>query len=671
MSEELLKDAIEAVKDTVEGEETPQTVTIGGVKHYPVKSEDPQDGVDRGEEVGWETDYMTESQTDRDVQHEEVDEEYTDVDGATPKPENDTGSEGNPDTGTKSVSDAVTEEDIPDIDDVEIGHLEINEYYRVWIKEPSNAPPEVELHPADEAQTPPPTPETSHYYEAPFQSSVAAVGLEEAAEKLAKYEPDPDFPTKSDMRAAELAQTDLFVVDAVLSRSVEKVTPTTLELTKSPLTLFYALKETPEDWRQIKRDIRDEISRRGIEGVDKIRKADPAEAPDQYDINKRKIYVESEEDVPDQYEAEYGPNGGIFYRPDGETLGDDEQEVNQLRDDLEQGIDEGDVVDRVPSSMWRDYAGQIQDEDLLFGALEQIQDHGAKFSKDRVRQRLRGMGYSPEEIDDRVADTQEPFSSQDHEEWDGDYVDRVEEVESLFAHEDASTGASAEAMQVEQLEDGTEMFVTNYGMDAMEQDPEYRSRQMATYEALRALTADENVPPHIMLSGDERADVSGDSDAVAVVEFDGEEAWEAPNTWANNVDREDYVEQTAKNFICGNNDLHGQNVMLNEDGDLAFHDLDHSAGRLDQDDPINVGNVANGSITNIGSTAKALNLDTEGMFEEIFEKAEELVEERRNNVEQLLEDTEDPHIGEMLENIIHNLELIEEAGSMDELREEL
>lgn len=668
-TDELLKDAIDAVKETVEGDD-PETVNVGGVKHVPVKSDDDgPDGEERGEEVGWETEHMTESQTDRDVHHEEVGE----VEGDPPDPENETGSDGRPETGTKSVSDAVTEEDeeAAEIDEVEIGHLEINEYYRVWLKDPEEAPPEAAVHPADEAQTEPPTPESTHYYEAPFGTSTAAVPVAQAAEKLAKWEPDPEFPAKIDMKAAEIAQTDTFVADAALTRSVERLTPTTLRMVKSPLTLFFALKRLDGGWDQTRRHIRDEIERRGVEGVDKLRKAEPVPAPDHVDINKRKVYVTDESDVPDQYEVEYGPNGGTFYRPDGEEI-DDGDEVESFRNDLQNAVEDPDLdpVDEIPSSLWRDYSGQIEDDDLLFDALEPIQDHGAKFSKDKVRQRLRGMGYSDEEIDDRVADTQEPFTSEQHEEFDASYTEDVVDRTSLYTHDDANTGASADAMEVEELEDGSEVFVTNYGTGAGQQDPEYRSRQMATYQALRALTAEDNVPPHTPVPIDERPEgAPQDADAVAVMEFDGEEAWEAPDSWKENVDRDDYVEQTAKNFICGNNDLHGDNVMLNEDGDIAFHDLDHSAGRLDQNDPINNGNVAFGAMNHIHSTAAVLNLDTDELIDDVLAEAKELAEERGDEVRELADEADDPQLGEMLDNISHNLEVLAEAGDWDELKD--
>lgn len=664
MTEDIAKDAVDALREELD-------------KTGP-------DDVDSGNKYGWDIDQMNTSQTETETEHEEVDEEYADVEGDTPDPNNDEGSDGNPRTGTKSesdkqVSDAVTER--PDVDEVEIGHLEINEYYRVWIDEPEQAPPEVEVFTADEAQAPPPTESASHYYDAPFEASTAAVGIEDAAEKLQEYDVDTSFPGIRDISKSEVSQADLWLISAARAGSPEKVTRTSVEMAKSPLTLFYVskwIRDRPK-WSGVRKYIRDELESRGVVALDKIRRADKVKAKEPRGLNKRKVYVQEESDVPDQYEPQYGVNDGLYYVPDGDdddSIDGGEDLEDKTRDILED--DDRDIVDEVPVQAWRDYTGQIEDQDLLVKALDPIQDHGTKTARDRIRQRLRGMGLEGGEIDDLLADSDAPYSGEEHEEWQDDYEDMdVVESEALW-NTDAKAGASAEHMYVEELGDGTTAFVTRYGANEGN-DPEARSRQMATYKASRALTAEGNVPPHVStdtIQPDE--DYVDEYNKVAVKEFDGQEAWEAPDSYFEEVDRDDYVEQTAKQLLCGNNDLHGDNVMVNEDGDLGFHDLDHSAGRLDQNDPFNAGDVVEGALSHMMGTANYMNL-VEGddldevnqakaeLAQEIIDTAQDIAEERGDEVRQLLEETEDPHIREMLENIVYNLEAIEgaEAGLND------
>jgi hypothetical protein len=663
-NEDIAKDAANALAealgtDDTEESDEPDTVKIDGVEHIPVTDKTGPGSVDADNSYGWDTDEMNTSQTDRDVNHEEVDEEYAEVDGEMPDPENDEGSDGMTHTGTKQVSDAVTE-DPGDVDPVEIGHLEINEYYRVWIKDPDEAPPEVQVFDAEESQTPPPTEESSHYYEAPFESSVAAVGVENAAEKLAEYEPDGSFPSMRDIEKSEVSQADLWAVSAVQSGSPEKVTRTSVEMVKSPLTLFYVSKRIRgrEAWSHVRKCIQDELDKRGIEGVDKVRRADPVEATEPREVNKRKVYVQDESDVPDQYEPQYGPNGGLYYEPDSGSDGDSIETGEDLEDAARKALEEGDVVEDIPVQAWRDLTGEIDDQDLLAKCLDPIQDHGTKTARDRIRQRLRGMGLEGGEIDDLLADSDAPYSAEEHEDWQESYSDmEIVERQSLWGS-DAKTGASAEHMSIEELGDGTTAFSTRYGEGG--NDPEYRSRQMATYKASRALTAEGNVPPHVHASVEE---TEGDFDKVAVKEFDGQEAWEAPESYFEEIDRDDYVEQVAKQLLCGNNDLHGDNIMVNEDGDLGFHDLDHSAGRLDQNDPINNGDIIEGALMHMVKTGGYMDVydDREQFVQDILDEAQEIAEERGDEVRQLLEETDNPFLGEMLDNIVGNLDKIQDA----------
>jgi hypothetical protein len=230
-------------------------------------------------EYGWDVDEMTTSQTEEDVHSEEVDAEYNEVEGQTPDPENDEGSTGDESVGSKQVSDAVT--DRPDsVDPVEIGHLEINEYYRVWLKDPQEAPPEVQVYPHTEAQADPPTQESTHFYDAPFDSMVAEVDLDEVGKEMMKGEFDTEFPSANDIRKSEVSEMDTWLLNALEKRDKQLVTPTVVQMVKSPLTLFYASKRISDDsfWRDAHANIVDELDSRGVEGIDKVRRADPVTA---------------------------------------------------------------------------------------------------------------------------------------------------------------------------------------------------------------------------------------------------------------------------------------------------------------------------------------------------------------------------------------------------------
>ena len=321
--------------------------------------------------------------------------------------------------------------------------------------------------------------------------------------------------------------------------------------------------------------------------------------------------------------------------------------------------DDRDIVDEIAANEWMSLAGQIDDPDLLIDALKPIQDHGTKTARDRIRRRLRGLGWDPEEIDEALSSTEpeepEPETTS-HDEWQEQYeFDKVEDKMSL-SDVGASTGVSAEAMRVHKLSDGTVAYFTDYTHPSIKE--ELRDNTMVTYEASRVL--DSNVPPHKM---------ADDGSWVASREFDGESVWSAPDSWKEKIDEEELLDEFAKQLIMGNSDLHGENVLINEEGEFSFIDLDHSTGRLDHDprtgehkgfseDLIMSGSTLSLAFENNGSTLRAL-VGEKDVKDLMVERAEELAEQylEDGTIDDAVEAASE-YNEEKADHIKHNAELL-------------
>jgi len=180
----------------------------------------------------------------------------------------------------------------------------------------------------------------------------------------------------------------------------------------------------------------------------------------------------------------------------------------------------------------------------------------------------------PEEADPEPADPTD-WAGLDHGGFAEAYDRDAAEGSEPLLETDADAGASASAMEVETLPDGTEAYVTNYGLGVDTADTELYERERAAYRFLRETGNDDHVSPHAF-AGEE-----GDRAWSASLESPGDSAFVASGT----VDREAYVDAAAAQLIAGNNDLHGQNIRVTDDGEFAFIDIDHSAGRLNEADP--------------------------------------------------------------------------------------
>jgi hypothetical protein len=204
-------------------------------------------------------------------------------------------------------------------------------------------------------------------------------------------------------------------------------------------------------------------------------------------------------------------------------------------------------------------------------------------------------------------------------------------------------------MEVETLEDGSKAFVTNYDGNLKD---EFFKREQATYQFLKQSAGSETVTPH---SFDE------DGEWSASKEFDGKLVGDLTDEEKSNRDynKGELVDLLAHNLIAGNNDLHAENVMMDEDGNLGVIDLDHSAGRLDEVIP--AGTVRNVAQDRYQSTINALDISAPGndnVFDEVLERAEELAFKYNgpDSMGGLNFDLPDTEYGE---NVEYNIEMLD------------
>ncbi|PHQ43938.1 hypothetical protein Z052_02010 [Halorubrum sp. C191] len=282
---------------------------------------------------------------------------------------------------------------------------------------------------------------------------------------------------------------------------------------------------------------------------------------------------------------------------------------------------------------------------------------------------------NPEPVGDTAPDDAH-FTRDDHEEWESTTLDDITSRQSIYDADDASTGVTATSMEVVELEDGTTGFVTHYGDDADlpadadavdGADPRTADRQMIAYEGSRRIGAElddelaafigNTVPPHTHIDGD------GSHEAVIGEEFDGDRVWGAAG---QSVDEAMAIDAAAVQMIVGNNDAHGDNVMVDDDGNLGFIDIDHSAGRLSNEDPgTGSGNNADRALNRAAkslevvtslshselerdilnrSRALARELDTEAFKSELREELSAWDDELVENVVVNIEELADPNM---------------------------
>lgn len=386
-------------------------------------------------------------------------------------------------------------------------------------------------------------------------------------------------------------------------------------------------------------------------------------------LSKYRVYIDDPSEAPDDVEVEEGPEGGLYYEREsggdssdgsdgsGEesqqgTFGDfgEADEEYDISSDFGRQVvnslvrDDKSVVSEIAANEWMSNAGSIDDPDLLTDALEPITDHGTKTARDRIRRRLRGLGWNSEEIDDAI-ELEEP-EADTHREWQKLYdSDNVEEVMSL-SEGGAAEGTNAGAMEIHRLEDGTEAYVMDATADNVAGFEESVNEQLTTYEAARRMGV--NVPPHAYGDG-----------WYAAREAEGEDLWEAPESWMDEVDDEEAFDQVAAMLITGNKDMNNKNIFVSEEGELSFIDLDHAGVKLDES-PGRQTNWDEG----LDPARKALFRVTDA--DDLSEIASELEKRAREKARGLRDEGEvdeiveaaSQHDEDIAENIRHNIDLL-------------
>jgi hypothetical protein len=232
----------------------------------------------------------------------------------------------------------------------------------------------------------------------------------------------------------------------------------------------------------------------------------------------------------------------------------------------------GDIEDEI-DSIGDEAVGEEVDTDEMD---EDVQDEFVSDDPDEAAQELL------DEFDDDVPEGNEPAEASGWQEYTADYEMSEYDPSDVEDWGDLSdfgfpSGVTAHNMEVGALpswEQGSNeglVFKTEYGPDGEKTDLGHR--QMVTYTVGDALGGE--MPEHVGHPEDDGY--------VAAEGIEGEDIGSAPGGYLEQVDPEQWYEQAAVQIILGNNDAHMQNVKVTPEGDLVFHDIDHSAGDITSD----------------------------------------------------------------------------------------
>ena len=169
--------------------------------------------------------------------------------------------------------------------------------------------------------------------------------------------------------------------------------------------------------------------------------------------------------------------------------------------------------------------------------------------------------------------------------WDG--YDRENELRrSALDEANEDTGVSSHAMFVVDMK-GTETdsyraFITDYAEVDSRRSISYKQAhsQMATFAFTDAMGI--RTPAHTWNDSEEWVAVAsvekyGRSETRSVMDVKNDDD---AAEFANNVDREAYVDQMAVQMLAGNTDLHSKNIKLGRDGSVHCFDFDRAGRRF-------------------------------------------------------------------------------------------
>lgn len=251
------------------------------------------------------------------------------------------------------------------------------------------------------------------------------------------------------------------------------------------------------------------------------------------------------------------------------------------------------------------HASDIENTDLLADMAEtEMHSRDNEHAKQAIRGRIRALGGDPAEL----IETPEPdgdryYDPSEYSDWSEAYspsnaADTVN-LAAKVKEGEVEAGVSERQMYIDTMDDGTRAFRTMYADHAngSGMDTRYRDEIVCLGHFARKAGVEGSVVP---VAHDEE-----NGEWTSVKEFgDGVEAQEVKNTpdeWKAKVDAEDAIDLFATMCVGGALDLHGSNVMVNERGELGFHDLDHADSEIwdGSDDSFSVARCASETLGRI------------------------------------------------------------------------
>ncbi|QLH82174.1 hypothetical protein [Halosimplex pelagicum] len=233
--------------------------------------------------------------------------------------------------------------------------------------------------------------------------------------------------------------------------------------------------------------------------------------------------------------------------------------------------------------------------------------------------------------------------------------EHTDESESNGETVDENAGFTAEAMEVETLEDGEQVFITDYDeLDETMDDgdimntlnaEELRHRSLAGQQWTEEM---EQEPPNTAFNEENNEIIQQEAGGAET------ETWavdEAPDEALEKVDREEYEETMAVQMLGGNIDVSEDNVHVDEEGGLHVIDFDRSGAQMGKFDDAREMEISAGAAGRVGeeigeanedfhedsrkyegeitnkATEIATELEEEGRTDEVLEPVEDIDEE--------------------------------------------
>jgi hypothetical protein len=215
--------------------------------------------------------------------------------------------------------------------------------------------------------------------------------------------------------------------------------------------------------------------------------------------------------------------------------------------------------------------------------------------------------------------------------WDGFSEAQVESSESLLdADMHGATQQNMEILSLSADADAPAAFATQYGTDG--KDWEQAHSQMATFAFADAVGL--RYPAHTFDEESKRViveDVADEGESTATLWDISDESSDYPAEWTDRVDADELLSHYAVHMLIGNNDLHGGNVIINDEGTVYTFDGDQSEQTFESSEEMRESMGAMGdSIRHLeDNRTEPLNISREDVVEEARSIAIEIQETGR------------------------------------------